>query len=239
MMKRLSVGVLTLLVLLASASAVLAQDEPSPSPSETPEPSPTPPTTPSPQPTPPPIKPPTTPARWNIEYTLFLPSAVIVSWDVWTPSASYRNITVAGYGNYRITTTRNNMRFECLDADVYGFTIEISYNMSIEQTIAITIMSGSKGVIAKNNYLVNTDRIIIYFSLRTEKEPVYPTKEEIITGIVNSTRQWLQEIERKSMVTVNYQNYLLAFLTALILVVLVLCGVFLKIVSPLVKRREV
>jgi len=139
-----------------------------------------------------------TPEAW-VTLTLFAPAIVTVDYT-YTHNVSVSDVSSFGPSLYEIKHTPLSLSFEAQDFDEYLFTLELVYSGVMYQQIKITTFGGSHPP-SQIEIPFEGDRFIIYFSIRTMKEPSYPTTESITENVVRQIGAKLDEYQSISTVS--------------------------------------
>lgn len=97
------------------------------------------------------------------------------------------------------------MEFIAQDVDEYHFTLELDYFDPTNQTILIGLWSGTLPMQGWNLRAIYK-HVIFYVRLRVQKEPSYPTEEEVARQVVVEVQKNLESYYKSIEALVANQN---------------------------------
>jgi len=163
-----------------------------------------------------PVHAPTIPHEFTFDIPCFLPAKITFNFAA-TNNATPSDINTFGAGRYTYSGAQNYFEFIAEDVDEYHFTLELSYSEPVNQTILVGLWSGTLAM-QGFSFKSTVENVVMYVRLRVQKEPTYPTEEDVAKAVVLQVQKNLEEYYLR-------MDHLLANQNMVMLVVIVIAAV--------------
>jgi len=134
----------------------------------------------------------------------YAPARIVISY-AYTNSFTVGNVSSMGRSMYKIVSSPTGIEFEGVDVDRYTFTADVGYGTVTDQLIQVAVFSADhppEGI----QYNVRGKVVKVTVALTVEKEPKYPTAEEVAEAVVNQISTQLQDFRTQTERIVETQN---------------------------------
>jgi len=176
------------------------------------------------------------PYESQVRLTLYAPCVVKLEYE-YTKNVSVSDVSSMGPSLYEATQSPLEFRFEAEDVDTYIFTVELAYEYRTIQTMRLTLFSGSQPP-STIELPAEAANVTFRFEVTVQKEPVYPTVEDIAENVASHITGQLEifHAENQSIYRHIYEGLLnYSYLFALVVVALI---ILLFIVYKGLRREE-
>jgi hypothetical protein len=130
------------------------------------------------------------------EYTLdipcFAPTKVTFNY-MHTNNHSISDISTVGHSLYKHSGGPTYFEFIADEIDDYSFTISISYVTATNQTILVGVWSGTLPMQGMD-YTSTFRTAVFKVHLRVQREPTYPTEQEVASAVVAQVQKNLADL---------------------------------------------
>jgi hypothetical protein len=159
----------------------------------------------------------TVPHEFTFDIPCFMPAKITFNFAA-TNNATPSDISTFGAGRYTYSGAQNYFEFSATDVDEYHFTLELSYGTLVNQTILVGLWSGTmamQGFSFKSIY----EHVTMYVRLRVQKEPTYPTEQQVATQVVLEVQKNLEEYYQRMNTLLANQNMVMLIVSVIAAVV--------------------
>ena len=159
---------------------------------------------------------------------------IVISY-AYTNSFTVSNVTSLGRSMYKIISSPMGIEFEGVDVDRYTFTADVRYATVTDQLIQVAIFSAEhppEGI----EYNVRGKVVKITVALTVEKEPKYPTAEEVAEAVVKQMSDSLQQFQVQQQKLVNQVSDTIVSIGSIAAIAFVLVVVLLIVVFRIHRR---
>jgi len=177
------------------------------------------------------------PHEFTFDIPCFLPAKITFNYAA-TNNATPSDISTFGAGRYTYSGAQNYFEFVAEDMDEYHFTLELFYSSPVNQTILVGLWSGTmamQGFSFKSVY----EHVLIYVRLRVQKEPTYPTEEDVAKQVVLQVQKNLEEYYQRMNTLIANQNMVMltvSVIAAVVAIVSVTTPILMYVVLKQIRR---
>jgi len=117
--------------------------------------------------------------RAPYEFTIhaYTPVRMVVSF-AYAENVTHSDVYSSGQSIWRLETSPISATFSTDAQDVFTFTITVNYAVKTNQTIVISVYSGSQQAMDEYRFNVATSQLTFRFKVVTAQEPHFPSVEE-------------------------------------------------------------
>lgn len=184
-----------------------------------------------------PVHAPIIPHEYTFDIPCFTPTKITFNY-AYTHNHSIYDISTFGASLYSHTGGPNFYEFIAQDVDEYHFTLEVSYNIPVNQTILVGLWSGTlamQGFSFRSIY----EHVVIHVRLRVQKEPTYPTEEDVAEQVVLQVQKNLENYYRQMNTLLANQNMVMltvSVIAAVVAIVSVTTPILMYVVLKQMRR---